>query len=63
MPQFHTPPLRVGFILQPLFTLNAFAGFIDSLRLAADKGDRSRQIHCSWLIDERDPVGRGFVIH
>ncbi|WP_234278038.1 GlxA family transcriptional regulator [Billgrantia desiderata] len=50
------PPLRVGFILLPLFTLNAFAGFIDSLRLAADKGGRSRQIHCSWNIMGPGPV-------
>ena len=52
----HQPPLRVGFILLPLFTMNAFAGFIDSLRLAADKGGRSRQIHCSWQIMGSGPV-------
>jgi len=46
----NTPPLRVGFILLPRFTLNAFAGFVDSLRLAADQGGRSRMIHCSWEI-------------
>lgn len=50
------PPLRVGFILLPRFTLNAFAGFIDSLRLAADVGGRSRQIHCSWEIMGPKPV-------
>ena len=44
------PSLRVGFILLNKFTLNAFAGFIDALRLAADKGGRSRQIHCSWTV-------------
>lgn len=42
--------LRVGFVLTPQFTLVAFAGFIDALRLAADDGDRSRQQRCSWAI-------------
>jgi transcriptional regulator GlxA family with amidase domain len=42
--------LRVGFLLAPQFTLVAFAGFIDVLRLAADEGDRSRQRICSWSI-------------
>ncbi|CAM3669415.1 MAG: GlxA family transcriptional regulator [Halomonas sp.] len=56
MPLGHQPPLRVGFILLPLFTMNAFAGFIDSLRLAADKGGRSRQIHCSWQIMGPGPI-------
>jgi transcriptional regulator GlxA family with amidase domain len=40
--------LRVGFLLTPRFTLTAFAGFIDALRLAADEGDRSRQQICRW---------------
>lgn len=44
------PKLRVGFLLMPRFTLTAFAGFVDALRLAADEGDRSRQILCSWNI-------------
>jgi transcriptional regulator GlxA family with amidase domain len=44
------PKLRVGFILVPRFTLTAFAGFIDTLRLAADDDDRSRQIACVWTI-------------
>lgn len=42
------PRLRVGFILARHFTLTAFANFIDTLRLAADEGDRSRQILCTW---------------
>lgn len=42
--------LRVGFVLTPLFTLVAFAGFVDALRLAADEGDRSRQRLCTWAI-------------
>jgi transcriptional regulator GlxA family with amidase domain len=44
------PELRVGFILWPDFTMLALAGFVDSLRLAADVGDRSNQIHCSWTV-------------
>jgi len=44
------PRLRVGFVLTPRFTLTAFAGFIDALRLAADEGDRSRQISCEWAV-------------
>jgi transcriptional regulator GlxA family with amidase domain len=42
--------LRVGFLLTPRFTLTAFAGFVDSLRLAADEGDRSRPLLCRWDI-------------
>jgi transcriptional regulator GlxA family with amidase domain len=45
-----TPVLRVGFVLTPRFTLIAFAGFVDALRLAADDGDRSRQRLCRWDI-------------
>ena len=44
------PPLRVGFLLAPRFTLTAFAGFVDALRLAADDGDRSRPRFCRWEI-------------
>lgn len=44
------PKLRVGFLLMPRFTLTAFAGFVDALRLAADEGDRSRQALCRWSI-------------
>lgn len=46
-----TPPrLRVGFILARRFTLCAFANFVDVLRLAADEGDRSRPILCTWRV-------------
>lgn len=50
--------LRVGFLLTPRFTLVAFAGFIDALRLAADEGDRSRQRLCTWalLSDDDAPI-------
>ncbi|MCC7271802.1 MAG: GlxA family transcriptional regulator [Alphaproteobacteria bacterium] len=36
------------------FTLTPFAGFVDVLRLAADEGDRSRQIRCSWTVMSAD---------
>ena len=42
--------LSVGFLLLPDFTLSAFSGFVDALRIAADQEDRSRQIHCQWTI-------------
>ena len=43
-------PLRIGFVLLEKFTLAAFGGLIDALRLAADDGGLSRQIHASWRI-------------
>lgn len=42
--------LRVGFLLMHNFTLTAFSSFVDVLRLAADEGDRSRPIACSWQV-------------
>ncbi|WP_421056918.1 GlxA family transcriptional regulator [Leisingera sp. D0M16] len=42
--------LRVGLIVLDNFTLNAFAGFVDALRLAADVGGQSRQLECGWVI-------------
>lgn len=42
--------LSIAFILAPNFTLSAFSTFIDVLRLAADEGDRSRPIQCSWTV-------------
>lgn len=50
--------LSVGFILLPRFTLLPFSAFIDCLRLAADEGDSSRQVHCRWTImgADRRPV-------
>lgn len=44
------PALRIGFVLLPRFTLTAFAGFVDTLRLAADEGDGSRARHCQWAV-------------
>jgi len=52
------PRLRVGFVLTPRFTLTAFAGFIDALRLAADEGDRSRPRLCQWTVlgEDASPI-------
>jgi transcriptional regulator GlxA family with amidase domain len=44
------PALRIGFLLAPRFTLTAFAGFVDTLRLAADEGDKSRPLRCQWEV-------------
>lgn len=44
------PALRVGFVLAHNFTLSALSLFIDVLRLAADEGDRSRPIRCTWTV-------------
>lgn len=46
--------LSVGFILVSDFTLIAFSGFLEVLRQAADEGDRSRQVNCSWTVMSRD---------
>jgi len=45
-------------LLTKQFTLTAFAGFVDALRLAADEGDRSRQLECAWAVlgDRSSPV-------
>lgn len=53
-PSAKRPRLKAGFLLCPHFTLVAFAGFLDALRLAADDGDRSRQLQCSWKIFTAD---------
>lgn len=46
--------LSVGFVLVPDFTMLALAGFLDTLRLAADEGDRSRPIDCGWTLMTED---------
>jgi transcriptional regulator GlxA family with amidase domain len=50
--------LSVGFVLTPNFTMLALSAFLDTLRLAADEGDRSRPIHCAWAVlsDDLRPV-------
>jgi transcriptional regulator GlxA family with amidase domain len=55
-PKPELPRLRVGFVLTPRFTLTAYAGFVDALRLAADDGDRSRQRRIRWAVLGREPV-------
>lgn len=42
--------LNIGFVLTPDFTLLAFAGLVDALRLASDIGDRSQKNLCRWSI-------------
>src|SRR5690242_5488242 len=53
-----SPKLRVGFVAAHQFTLTAFAGFVDALRLAADEGDRSRPLDCEWTLlgDTSSPI-------
>jgi transcriptional regulator GlxA family with amidase domain len=42
--------IRFGIVLLPNFTLTAFSGFVDLLRLSADEGDYSRPVRCSWSV-------------
>lgn len=44
------PQFRVGLTLLPRFTMVAFAGFVDALRLSSDIGDRSQPKHCAWTL-------------
>ncbi|WP_087724407.1 GlxA family transcriptional regulator [Pandoraea sp. PE-S2T-3] len=58
-----TPPcteakLSIGLVLLHQFTLAAFAGLIDVLRLAADHGGRSRQIDVHWRVMSMDGLPR-----
>lgn len=48
----------MAFVLAPNFTLLALSAFVDTLRLAADEGDRSRPIRCAWTVlsDTMRPV-------
>lgn len=50
-----SPVLRVGFVPAHNFTLSALSLFVDTLRLAADEGDRSRPIRCHWSIMAASP--------
>lgn len=47
-------PMHACFVLAPRFTLLPFAGFIESLRHAADVADRSRQVYCRWSVVTKD---------
>lgn len=58
IPERGKPELSVGFILLHQFTLAAFAGLVDVLRLAADHGGRSRQIHTRWRVMSFDGLPR-----
>jgi transcriptional regulator GlxA family with amidase domain len=42
--------IRFGIVLLPNFTLTAFSGFVDILRLSADEGDYSKPVRCSWSV-------------
>lgn len=46
--------LSIGFVLMPNFTMLALAAFLDTLRLAGDEGDRSRQVDCAWTLMSED---------
>jgi transcriptional regulator GlxA family with amidase domain len=52
------PDLRVGVIPMTDFTMLALAGLLDTLRLAADEGDRSRPLRCRWTVmsENHQPV-------
>lgn len=49
-PVQHMYELRICLILLDKFTLAAFSGFLDALRLAADDGAKSRQIRVAWSV-------------
>lgn len=51
-------PVRFAIVPLANFTLTAFAGFTDTLRLAADEGDGSRPVRCTWTVlgESREPV-------
>lgn len=57
-PPSERPKLRVGILLWPSFSLLAFSGFVDALRMASDIGDQSRQVICNWevLAESTAPV-------
>ncbi|WP_350029091.1 GlxA family transcriptional regulator [Caballeronia sp. GAFFF1] len=42
--------VKFGIVLLPNFTLTAFSGFIDVLRLCGDDGDRSEPVRCAWTV-------------
>jgi transcriptional regulator GlxA family with amidase domain len=44
------PPVQFGIVLLPNFTLTAFSGFVDLLRLASDDADFSKPVRCAWTI-------------
>lgn len=54
MENHSSPPLRIGIVLLSEFTMMAFAGFSDVLRLASDHGGHSRQILIHWDVFSTD---------
>ncbi|PMS33370.1 AraC family transcriptional regulator with amidase-like domain [Trinickia symbiotica] len=42
--------IRFGIVLMPNFTLTAFSGFVDMLRLSADDSDFSKPVRCAWSV-------------
>lgn len=42
--------LRIGILLWPRFPLLSLAGLCDAMRHAADIGDQSRPVRCSWTV-------------
>ena len=50
VPQGTEAKLSVAFILLHEFTLFAFSGFVDALRIAGDEYDNSRQRECRWTV-------------
>ena len=52
------PQLSVGLVLLDQFTLAAFSGLVDVLRLSGDLGGGSRQIHTAWRVMSVDGLPR-----
>ncbi len=52
------PRLTLGLVLLDRFTLAAFSGFVDVLRLAADIGGGSRQLEITWRVMSADGLPR-----
>lgn len=49
------PELNIGILLWPEFPLLALAGLTDALRHAADLGDNSQKMRCSWSLMSHNP--------
>ncbi|OZI18964.1 AraC family transcriptional regulator [Bordetella genomosp. 9] len=58
VPPAGKPELSVGLVLLDQFTLAAFSGFVDALRLAGDHGGKSRRIHTTWRVMSWDGLPR-----
>ena len=48
------PQLKIAILLCQEFSALPLAGFLDTLRHAADEDDRSRQVYCAWTILSHD---------